>query len=334
MVGLIVGLASVVQLVAALLAGPFLDRRGARLAMRLGAACYLLAALLLLASSWLPAILLARVFQGVGIALMLPSVFSLVPALVATSFRGTALGLVGAFNNVALAAGPPLGLALLSRGAGVLFAAAIVTAALAIAISLMLRVGLAAEEPGRLLKYRVAWTPLYAITFFCVFYWGVVTAFLPIEVPSAQVPNVGWFFTADAIAVLAMRVPAGYLADRFGPRWLLVLGAVATAAAIAVLRIPPSFATLVVAGIGTGVSAALLLPPILLELTKRSDESDRGTAMALYNTSFAAAVGAGSLGGALLVDRLGFDATLVVSILSTLVAAPIALLTVRHGENR
>ena len=330
MVGILIGLASVVQLVATLFVGPLLDRRGARLAMRLGGACYLLAATLFLVSSWLPAMVAARVLQGIGIALVLPSIFSLVPALVSGNLRGTALGLVGAFNNVALAIGPPLGLVLLARGPVTLFGTALIAAALAIVISWLLRVGLAASEPGRLLKYRTAWTPLYVITFLCVVYWGVVTAFLPIEVPARQVGNVGWFFTADALAVMASRVPAGYLADRYGARWLLVAGAMTTALAIGLLLVSPSFITLVLAGIGTGVSAALLLPPILLELTKRSDESSRGTAMALYNTSFAAAVGAGSLGGALAVQRVGFHAALVFSMISSAAAAPVALATMRR----
>ena len=93
-VGVLVGLASVVQIISALAAGPLVDRRGARLAMRLGAACYVVAALLFLTSAWLPAIVLARVLHGIGIALVLPAVFSVVPALVSQRFQGTALGTV------------------------------------------------------------------------------------------------------------------------------------------------------------------------------------------------------------------------------------------------
>ena len=332
-VGVLVGLGSVVQVVAALAAGPFLDRRGARLGLRLGAACYLAAALIFLSSSWLPALVAARVLQGIGIALVLPSVLSVVPALVASNLRGTALGLVGAFNNVALAAGPPLGLLLLRWSPTALFVGAFVVGALAMGLTWSLRIGLRASEPGDLLHYRSSWTPLYAITFLSVVYWGVVTAFLPIEVPAHQVPNVGWFFTADALAVMATRIPTGYLADRFGPRWLLIIGSLLTAVAIVLLVLPPSFISLVLAGIGTGVSAALMFPPILLELAKRSDDRDRGTAMALYNTSFAAAVGAGSLGAALVVPRFGFQTSLIISILTTLAAAPVALATVRAREN-
>jgi MFS family permease len=323
----------VVQVVAALAAGPLLDRRGARLGLRLGAGCYLASALLFLSSTWLPALVAARLLQGIGIALILPAVLSVVPGLVATNLRGTALGVVGAFNNVALAAGPPLGLLLLRWAPTALFVAAFLVGAIALLLTWSLRVGLRSTEPGDLLHYRVSWTPLYAITFLCVVYWGVVTAFLPIEVPSHQVPNVGWFFTADALAVMATRIPTGYLADRFGPRWLLIIGALLTAVAIVLLLLPASFFSLVFAGIGTGVSAALMFPPILLELTKRSDDRDRGTAMALYNTSFAAAVGAGSLGAAFVVPRFGFGTSLVVSIVCTLAAAPVALATIRTRED-
>ena len=333
-VGVLVGLASVVQIIGTLAAGPLVDRRGARLAMRLGAACYVVAAVLFLTSGALPAIVVARVLHGIGIALVLPAVFSVVPALVIGRFQGTALGAVGAVNNVALAVSPPLGLLLLAHSSAALFLTALATGGLAIAASLLLRVGEPAPEPGRLFKYRMAWTPLYAITFLCVVYWGVVTGFLPIEVPADQIPNVGWFFAADALAVMATRIPTGYLADRFGARWLMVAGVATTGLAIGILLISPSLATLLVAGAGTGLGAALLLPPILLELTKRSDERDRGTAMALYNTSFAAAVGAGSLGGAVLVQRLGFNATLVASLVACLAAAPIALATVRRLEDR
>jgi MFS family permease len=333
-VGVLVGLASVVQVVATLAVGPLVDRRGARLAMRLGAGSYVLAAALFLVSAWLPAIALARVLQGIGIALVLPAVFSVVPVLVSKGFQGAALGAIGAFNNVSLAAGPPLGLWLLGLSPTILFLTALVAAGLAIAVSLLLNVGLAATAPGRLLKYRASWTPLYAITFLCVVYWGVVTAFLPIEVPHNQIPSVGWFFVADAIAIMAARIPAGFLADRFGSRWLLVAGALTTGLAIALLLIPASLASLLLAGIATGVSAALLLPPILLELTRRSDDTDRGTAMALYNTSFAAAVGVGSLGAAGLVQHVGFNGTLILSILFCLAAAPLALATVRPIENR
>jgi predicted MFS family arabinose efflux permease len=91
---------------------------------------------------------------------------------------------------------------------------------------------------------------------------------------------------------------------------------------------------LLTAGIGTGLGAALLLPPILLELTKRSHEGDRGTAMALYSTSFSAAVGVGSLAAAPLVARAGFGAALIISTVACLAAGPIVMMGIGSREDR
>jgi MFS family permease len=332
-VGFLVGVAFIVQLFSTLLVGPLVDRRGARLALRVGPALYLAAALLFLVTAKPAGVGAARVLQGVGIGLILPAAFALTPTLVPERWRGTALGALGVFMNLALAVGPPAGLFLLSRGSTLLFLVAAATSALGFGLSLFLRVGSPPPSRDRLFTYRSSWTPLLAVTFLTVVYWGVVTAFLPIHVPQDQVANVGWFFAADAIGVLLFRIPAGFFSDRFGPRWLLIGGVFLTVGATSLLLLPPGFLSLVVAGFGTGAGAALLLPPILLELTKRSDDSNRGTAMALYGTSFAAAIGVGSLAAAPLVERVGFHGGLLASILCCLAAIPIILKNIRTDAN-
>jgi MFS family permease len=324
-VGLVVGIAFVVQLVATLFSGPLIDRRGARLALRLGPALYLGAACLFLISAAPAAIVSARVLQGLGIALILPGAYAVVPSLIPPRFRGTALAAFGAVQNLALAAGPPLGLWLLRRGAAVLFGVAALAALTGALLSLLLRVGRGARTEGPVFTYRGAWTPLLTLTFLTVVYWGVVTAFLPLHVPRQLIPAVGWFFTADALGILAFRIPIGFLSDRFGSRWLLLAGILVTVLAIGLLLLPASDLTLILAGAGTGAGAALLIPPTLVELQKRSDDSDRGTAMALFTTSFAAAIGVGSLVAAPLVAEAGFEAALLASAALCLFAAPLAL---------
>ncbi len=327
-VGELVGLAFVVQVGMTLLAGPLIDRRGARLAIRLGPACYVVAAVLFITTATPLTIGLARAMQGIGAAMIIPAAFAVLPSLVSERRRGAALGAFGATSTIALAIGPPVGLLLLRRGSALLFGTALAVAALAFACSWILDAGRPSATRGPLFTYRTSWTPLLLVTFLTVVYWGVVTAFLPIHVPRAQLANVGWFFTADALAVLAFRIPTGFLADRFGPRWLLAAGIVVTSGAILLLLAPASLLVLVMAGLGTGFGAALLLPPILLELTKRSEESNRGTAMALYSTSFSAAVGVGSLGAAPLVAGAGFNAALLLSTAACLAAAPIVIMSV------
>lgn len=283
-------------------------------------------------SSTAVAVAAARVLQGLGFALVVPAAYTLVPDLVSPRFRGTALGGFGAFLNVALAAGPPTGLWLLQQSPTALFLASVVAAAIGCVASWLVAGAQPRVTRTRLFTYHHRWTALLAVTFLTVVYWGVVSAYLPLHVPKAQVAAVGWFFTADALAVLAFRIPAGYLTDRYGPRWLLLGGIAITVGAILLLLLPASLALLVIAGIGTGAGAALLIPPTLVELGKRSDEGNRGTAMALFTTSFAAAIGVGSLAAAPIVDRLGFDTALLLSTLTCLMAAPLVLATIREDR--
>jgi len=310
-------------------AARLIDRGGAHLALRLGATCLLMASLLLLSSHDVFVIGTARCLQGLGLALLVPSMYSLVPRLVRPKFIGTAVGGFGAFNNIGIALGPPVGLFLLRRGPMWLFGAALITAAVTAFATAILHPVKQRTPPARLFTYRASWTALLLIVFLTTTYFGVLLAYLPINVPESNVSSVAWFFSADAVGVLAFRVPAGIFTDRYGPRWLLVSGVVATVAATVLLLAPASNVLFAVAGIGTGVGTALLLPPILVELTARSDEGSRGTAMALYSMSLAAAIATGSFGAAPLVEHFGFQTTLLLGLVLCICAGPIAFVGLR-----
>ncbi|MDQ6748901.1 MAG: MFS transporter [Candidatus Dormibacteraeota bacterium] len=331
-IGVLVGVSFGAQLVATPLVGPLVDRRGARLPLRAGTALFVAAAALYLLSADRAVLALARVLQGVGFALLIPAAYALAPSLVPTRMRGMAIGGLGAFINVALAAGAPLGLWLLHGSASRLFLVAGGAAVGGLAASLVIaRTPPVARTRSTLFAYDRRWTPLLLVTFLTVVYFGVLSAFLPLHVPASQVSSVGAFFAADALAVLAFRIPAGHLTDSHGPKWLLLSGIAVTVVGIALLFAPPSLPLVVLAGVGTGAGAALLLPPIIIELSKRSDPGNTGSAMALYATSFAAAIAVGSVAAAPLVAHAGFEFALVVSTIACVLAAPVVLLTTPGG---
>jgi MFS family permease len=321
--GVVVGIAFVTQVGATLLVGPFVDRWGSSLALRLGPALYLLASLTFLSTQYPGAIIVARILQGVGIALILPAAFTLIPTLVTNRMRGMALGVVGLFQSFALAIGPQLGIWLLSERADLLFAVAALAAVISLGFSFQLKRTLTPPAAGRFFKYRKSWSPILGLTFLTVLYWGVIIAYLPIRVPASQVFSVGWFFTADALGVLACRIPIGLLSDRMPARWLLGLGIIVTAASILMIVAPISLASLVLAGSLSGVGAGLLIAPSLIELQNLSDDSDRGTAMALWSTSFASGIGLGTIAAGPVVEHLSFNATLIATAALCLAALPI-----------
>lgn len=369
-IGLIVGIAALVQIPAAFAAGALVDRFGGIRLMVVGAGAYIAACLVLL----LPGVeaggpnlpfLVARLLQGIGIGTALPAGLSVVPRLVPTVRRGLALAVAGASHNLTLVVLPPASLVVLDlAGLDGVALSVLVLVGLGLVVALIdpsrrrrpsvasigrpaapdptaLALGGADGPPrpasGRVerrslgpparflgLAYRRSWTAPLAILIFFVAHWGVVTAYLPQRAAAAEA-NIGLFFAADGIWVLLMRVPSGWLADRLPALPLVLAGLAVTAGGVGLLLAPPTTLLLVVAGTATGIGAALIVTPLLLELTRRSTDADRGSAFALFSAGFAAAIALGSIGAAPIVAAAGFEVAVVVAMIGLLLSAVAAV---------
>ena len=145
--------------------------------------------------------------------------------------------------------------------------------------------------------FRRDWAPLIAIDLLYIAHWGVIVAFLPQRAEAAGA-NIGLFFVADGVAILLSRVPSGWLADRIPPIFLIISGLAATGVAVLVLTLPPTTPLLMVAGTLTGLGGGLVITPMLVEISRRSRDADRGSAFALFSAANAGALAIGSIGGA------------------------------------
>jgi MFS family permease len=340
-IGAIMGWAAVVNIGAALVAGGLIDRFGGRNVFLLGVASFAAAALLLALgvatpSGSEPALLLVRSLQGAGLAAVMPSALSLVPGLVSATRLPTALAVVGVAANVSLAAMPPLSLVVLDLASLQAVAALVVGTVLISGLMLIpledadrhAREAARRGEVGRLRAvrptWRSAWAGPLAVMFLFVAHWGVVIGYLPQRAEAAGA-DIGLFFTGDALALLALRVPAGWLAGRIGSLPLVLAGLVVTAAALSVLLAPATTPLLILAGAGTGAGGALLIPTIMLELSTRSDATDRGSAFGLFSVAFSGGIAVGSIGVAPVFEALGFELALALGIAGCAAAAVIAL---------
>jgi MFS family permease len=337
-IGLIVGTAAAVQIPAALAAGVVIDRVGGLRVFVGGGFAYLAGSAILLLPGVEPGgpslpFVLARLCQGVGLAGVLPSALSLVPRLAPPARLGFALAFIGSAHNVALVAMPPLSLAVLAAGSlhGV---AAVVTG---FVVTGLVLVGMAplrlrpADQPKSAaggagdndvataahrrfgFAFRRAWALPIAIIMLSVAYWGVVVAYLPQRAEAAGA-DIGLFFVADGIAILSARVPTGWLTDRIRPVLLVAAGLLATAIAVALLALPPTTPLLIAAGALCGAGAGLVMTPMLVELSRRSGDADRGSALALFSAGWAVALTLGSVGGAPIVGAFGFEAALLATL--------------------
>jgi MFS family permease len=342
-IGLIVGVASLVQVPAAFVAGVVVDRVGGLRVLALGGLAYLVGCAILL----LPGVeaggssgpfIVARFFQGVGIAGTLPAAMSLVPRLTTPEQRGVGLAFVGSAHNLTLVAMPPLSLAVLSatslRGVAAAMTG-VVVAGLVIAFAAPFRFRApAAHEihreatrdvaPRRFgLALRPSWIPLIVMILLYIIHWGVVIAYLPQRAEAAGA-DIGLFFAADGIAVLASRVPSGWLADRIRALILILIGLAMTGASVMLLTLPPTTPMLIVAGLLGGTGGGLVMTPILVELSRRSGDADRGSAFSLFSAALATALVIGSIGAAPIIDTVGFTAALLGGLLGVVGAAVVA----------
>jgi MFS family permease len=334
-IGLIVGVAALVQVPAAFLAGVIVDRVGGLRVFTMGGVAYLIGCAILMLPGVEPGgpsgpFVVARIFQGFGIAGTLPAALSLVPRLTDPSQRGFGLAFVGSAHNLTLVAMPPLSLAVLAATS--LHGVALVMTVMVLIGLLLVWIapfrfrptttdgaGAHASGPTREARrrfgfaFRRSWAPLIAIILLFIAHWGVIIAYLPQRAEAAGA-DIGLFFVADGVAILLSRVPAGWLADRMRPVVLMLVGLSMTAVTIVLLALPTTTPLLVIAGVLSGAGAGLVMTPVLVELSRRSGDADRGSAFSLFSAALALALVVGSIGGAPLVARFGFEVALLVTL--------------------
>ena len=337
-IGAIVGIAALVQIAAALVGGALIDRFGAIRLLVVGGLAYLGATAILFVSGIgpeaTPAVVVARVLQGTGFGLVVPSVLSVVPSLVPAARRGMAIATAGSAHNITFVALPPLSLAVLNLyglpGVTIMVAVFVVAAlALALARPITLREQAETHLEAAKRRFGFAWRPAWlaplAIVLLFVMHWGVVSAYLPQRAEAAGA-DISLFFVADGLFVLLTRIPAGWLADRVPQLWPVVAGIALTFVGIALLFDPPTTPILVLSGTLTGVGAALIVQPLMLALTARSGDADRGSAFALFSATFSAGLAIGTIGTAPLIGTLGYGTLLTIALAALGGSAVVALL--------
>lgn len=343
-IGLIVGIAPLVQVPAAFLAGVIVDRVGGLRVFTFGGLAYLVGCAILALPGVEPGgpvapFIVARIAQGIGIAGTLPAALSLVPYLTDPSQRGFALAFVGSAHNLTLVAMPPLSLGILAaaslHGVAITMAGVVALGLLLVwVVPLRTRpvAPMGAEPMGPTHKarrhfgfaVRRAWAAPISIVVLFIAHWGVIVAYLPQRAEAAGA-DIGLFFVADGVAIIASRVPAGWLTDRMRPVILMLVGLAMTAAMLVLLAFPSTTPLLVVAGALSGFGAGLVMTPVLVELSRRSGDADRGSAFSLFSAAQALALVLGSIGGAPLVATFGFEATILVTLAGIAGAAGLTL---------
>ncbi len=120
--------------------------------------------------------------------------------------------------------------------------------------------------------------------------------------PDSSLSTLSWVFNVYNIALAALLVPAGRIADIAGRRRTFVAGIVLFTLASALCAAAPSVGMLVAARAVQGAGAAILIPASLGLILHAYPEARRTQAIALWSATGAVAAGIGPSIGGLLVN--------------------------------
>lgn len=120
------------------------------------------------------------------------------------------------------------------------------------------------------------------------------------------VGEVAWVATGFLLALAATLLAAGRLSDRFGPRRVMVVGAVAFLVMTAACGLAPSFDLLVAARVLQGMAGGVLYTVSLAIAVTAYPPERRASALAIYFTSGALGAVIGPVVGGLLTDLGGW----------------------------
>jgi MFS family permease len=171
---------------------------------------------------------------------------------------------------------------------------------------------------------------LYVATFLLQLGQGVVIPLLPSIVDRASASDgataVGIAVAAFGLARLVASVPAGHLAGRVSPTWLIAAGPALMAVSLFGVATADSVPIVVAWRLLAGVSSALFVTASLIYLGDAAPSGRRGTAYAYFYTAFSAGISAGPAIGGVLGEAQGVAVPLLVVAGTSLMSAALVLL--------
>ncbi|MEZ4315637.1 MAG: MFS transporter, partial [Polyangiaceae bacterium] len=298
-IGLIFGATGLAAIVARPPMGRIMDRRGRTAIARAGGLLHLIVCLLygtvVTAGPWVTTV---RIAHGVAEAMLFTSLFAYASDIVPASRRYEGIALFGVSGMLPISLGSLLGDVLLARAGGPtlagyrhLFATSAVLAAAAFLLSLPLREPdrSTSGEPTRGMTAAFLQRDLLPLWLAGVVFATCLAApftFFATFVMTESIGSAGLYFSCYSIAAISLRILAGKLPERLGPKRVLLPAMFAVAVGLSVLVLARSPAHVALAGILSGMGHGNTFPILLGLVVTRARPSERGAALAIFTALF------------------------------------------------
>lgn len=339
-VGLTVGLFSASAVLFRLPFGRAADRHGRRAYIVAGTLGLVACSALYHFTHSVAALISLRLLHGAAWAAYGTAVNALVADIVPRERRGEALGYYGMFANLAMAVGPALGFAVITTwGFFELFLATAAISLVGLLLALPIReappvtspsfIGSSADALTRPLIERSALFSTFVLTLAAMSY-AAIGSFLPIYATGRGLANPGWFFTANAVTLVAARGLTGKLSDRYGRAAVIAPGLVLAALGLGLLSVATSMVSFLLIAVVYGLGFAAMQPTLMALIVDRVPAGRRGTAMGMFAIAMDLGIATGSLVWGFVAQLVGYEVMYVAAGALTLVAFLVFVVGVRR----
>jgi MFS family permease len=322
--------------------GPLADRKSRKVPLLIGAFVFATAPALFLVSTSVNALMLARLYQAIGLATFLASGSSLVADLAPPGKTGTYLGVYRMLMTLSLLVGPALALSVIEgSGYDQWFALSILIGAVSFALMMLVKAPVITPVASAgslntslgLLKNREIRSVfiLSGITAFC--YGAILTYAVSYVSLQATAANPGIFFVYFGLGGIVANLSSGYLSDLFGRKnVVLPLMMLLGIGNFVMYYISHNPSLLVAGSVMTGIGVAGSLLVLIAWLIDVTDLRNRATVLSLQESTFDLASALGPFVVGVASSSLGLAPSFL--LVGVIVFAPGLFLFLRkHGNS-
>jgi MFS family permease len=337
-VGITIGCQSLVTLLTRQFAGNFCDRRGAKLGVLLGGAMSIVASAIYLAStlsvfgpySSLALLVAARVASGLAESLLMTGALAWAIGVVGIQNTGKVMVWVGIGLYAAIAAGAPIGIALMTpQGAFGGFAAvslgmiafSVLTTAAAAFIPAVAPPG---GERLPFLKVVGHIAPFGAGLALATLAFGAIGTFAALDFQNRGWSGAGFALTGFGASYVLTRLAFGGWPDRFGGARVATWSLLIECLGQVMLWLAPHPSVAFAGTVLTGIGYALVFPSFGIEAVKRVPPASRGAALGAYVAFFDVGFGLAGPSTGLIAGAFGYPAVFAFGALGAAAAIVVA----------
>ncbi len=340
-VGLIIGIFTVTALLVRPFAGQALDALGRGRVLAFGLAVCALSSLGYWAMSTVLLILAVRAVHGIGWGIATTGFGTVAADLIPARRRGEGMGYFGLTGNLAMAVGPAVGIAVMERyGFGPLFVLSTALVVGAIGVSRVIRYPgpsggggqLAPSLLRRLVEVRALF-PALLVGLMSITFGGVVS-FITLFGREVGIANVGLFFTANAVMIMAVRPVAGRVFDRKGHPWVILPGVAVMAAGLLLLSYTRTEWMLAAAACCYGAGFGAIQPSLQAWTINRVAPHRRGAANGTFFSAFDLGISVGAMLLGALAEATSYGRMYRVSIIALGVLMAVYVAYLLRGRRR